>query len=511
MNGLTDLELLREYAEHPAEAAFGELVRRHVDLVYSAALRMVRDAHLAEDVTQGVFVALSRSAGQLTSHPVLSGWLHRTTQNLAANTVRSEVRRHAREQEAAVMNDLLSTAPGAPWDEVDPQLDAALGELSETDRDALLLRYFEGKSADEIAQTLGTSQEAAQKRVSRAVDHLRELLAKRGVTAGAGGLAVLIAPNAVQAAPAGLALSITTSAAVAGTAVGTLITSTPAKALAMTTLQKTLIATALTVAIGVGTYQARQAALLRAQVKTLQQQLTSPSNQAKAKALATLQTKVEGLEVQNDQLSLALSKANTDKARLQTEREQARRSAALYKELVEQANSKDLNPTNEYPTQRHVWAAFGRMGRIGALSKEDDSKLSTDEKSALEAARTKALEDLPNLVKAAKQYDMGKSEDLQSNEMIDEVACLLYGALNLDEQQFNAVYGVMQKIQQEAKQKGLSKETPAPQAADAAKQIMEQFKTETQALLTPEQTRIFAEVVTHFQVEPGKFGYSFNF
>lgn len=260
-----------------------------------------------------------------------------------------------------------------------------------------------------------------------------------------------------------------------------------------------------------GTYQARQAALLRAQVKTLQQQLTSPSNQAKAKALATLQTKVEGLEVQNDQLSLALSKANTDKARLQTEREQARRSAALYKELVEQANSKDLNPTNEYPTQRHVWAAFGRMGRIGALSKEDDSKLSTDEKSALEAARTKALEDLPNLVKAAKQYDMGKSEDLQSNEMIDEVACLLYGALNLDEQQFNAVYGVMQKIQQEAKQKGLSKETPAPQAADAAKQIMEQFKTETQALLTPEQTRIFAEVVTHFQVEPGKFGYSFNF
>jgi RNA polymerase sigma factor (sigma-70 family) len=511
MNSLTDLQLLHEYAERHAEAPFGELVRRHVDLVYSVALRMVREAHLAEDVTQGVFLALSRSAGQLTDRPVLAGWLHRTTQNLAANVVRSDVRRRAREKEAAAMNDLLFTETGAAWEEIASQLDAALGELSEPDRDALLLRYFERKSAHEMARTLGTSEEAAQKRVSRAVDRLRELLAKRGVTAGAGGLVVLISANAVQAAPVGLAISITTSAALASTGVAALTTSTAAKTLAMTTLQKSLIGATLAIAIGAGTYQTRQAALLRAQVKTLQQQLTPPADQAKEGAFASLQTKVEGLEAQNGELSRALSKANGDKVRLEKESEQARHSAALYKELVEQANSKQINPTNEYPTQRHVWAAFGRLGRLGALSKEDDSKLSPEEKSTLEAARTQALEDLPNLVAAAKQYDVAKPAELQSDQLMDEVACLLYGALNLDERQFGQVCGLMQKLQSEAKQKGLSKETPAPEAAEAVKQIMAQFKTETQTLLTAEQTRIFAEVVTHFQVEPGKFGYNFNF
>ena len=172
-----------------------------------------------------------------------------------------------------------------------------------------------------------------------------------------------------------------------------------------------------------------------------------------------------------------------------------------------------MNPTNEYPTPRHVWAAFGRMGRLAALSKEDDSKLSPEEKSALEAAKTKALEDLPNLVKAAKQYDAAEptGADSQADERLDHMACLLYGALNLDEQQFGQVYSVMQKYQQEAKQKGLSKETPTPEAAEAVKQIVEQFKAETQPLLTPEQSRILAEVLTHFQLEPGKSSFSFSF
>jgi RNA polymerase sigma factor (sigma-70 family) len=147
VDSLTDQQLLHDYAERRSEAAFAELVRRHVDLVYSAALRMVRDVHLAEDVTQGVFVALAQNARQLTDRPVLSGWLHRTAQNLAANTVRSDVRRRAREQEAAAMNELLATESNAIWEHIAPHLDDALGELSEPDRDALLLRYFERKSA----------------------------------------------------------------------------------------------------------------------------------------------------------------------------------------------------------------------------------------------------------------------------------------------------------------------------------------------------------------------------
>src|SRR5580765_1357453 len=146
---------------------------------------MVCDSHLAEDVTQRVFLALAKNPGPLTDRPVLTGWLHRTAQNIAAQTVRTEVRRRARELEAATMNASLTHAPDAPWEQIAPHLDAALGELSEADRDALLLRYFERKSAQEMAQTLGVSEEAAQKRVSRATERLREFFVKRGITAGA--------------------------------------------------------------------------------------------------------------------------------------------------------------------------------------------------------------------------------------------------------------------------------------------------------------------------------------
>src|SRR5213594_961209 len=125
MDSLTDQQLLRDYTERRSEAAFAELVRRHVDLVYSAALRMVRDPHLAEDVAQGAFVALAQNARQLTDRPVLSGWLHRTAQNLAANTIRSDVRRRAREQEAAAMNELFTAESDATWDSIAPHLDAA--------------------------------------------------------------------------------------------------------------------------------------------------------------------------------------------------------------------------------------------------------------------------------------------------------------------------------------------------------------------------------------------------
>src|SRR6185436_15762324 len=197
---------------------------------------MVRDAQLAEDVTQGVFTAFAQNARQLPHRPVLSGWLHRTTQNLAANAVRTEVRRRAREQEAAAMNEWFATEPDGVWEHVEPHLDAALGALSEADRDALLLRYFERKSAQEIAQVLGVSEEAAQKRVSRAVERLREFFAKRGITVGASGLVVTISANTIQAAPVGLSAGIAATAAVAGTAVATTIV--------MTTLQKTFMTAA---------------------------------------------------------------------------------------------------------------------------------------------------------------------------------------------------------------------------------------------------------------------------
>jgi RNA polymerase sigma factor (sigma-70 family) len=227
VNDQTNSQLLRAYAEKRSEAAFSELVRRHLDLVYSAALRMVCDRHLAEDVTQGVFLAFAKSAGQLADRPVISGWLHRTAQNIAAQTVRTIERRRAREQEAVAMTEMFAAEPDASWDHIAPHLDAALGELDEADRDAVMLRYFERKSALEMAQIFGVSDAAAQKRVSRAVERLREFFAKRGVKVGASGLVVVVSANAVQAAPVGLALTISTAtAAIAGTTLATTVIAT---------------------------------------------------------------------------------------------------------------------------------------------------------------------------------------------------------------------------------------------------------------------------------------------
>lgn len=281
MNEQTDSQLLRAYAEERSEAAFAELVRRHMDFVYSAGLRMVGDTHLAKDVTQGVFVALAKQAGQLTQHPVLSGWLHRTAQNIAAQTIRTAVRRRHREQEAIAMKELLSAGNEAGWEEIAPHLDAALGDLSEPDRDALLLRYFERKSAREMAQTLGISDEAAQKRVNRAVERLRDAFAQRGVNVGASGLVLLISAHAVQAAPAGLALTITTTAAATTAAATTVTTSTTIQTIAMTTFQKIAVTTSLVVAVGALIYESRQVAALQEQNAAYQKQQVALEEQIK--------------------------------------------------------------------------------------------------------------------------------------------------------------------------------------------------------------------------------------
>ncbi len=263
MNGSTDQQLLRDYAEHREEAAFAELVRRHVDLVYSAAVRMVHDAHLAEDVVQDVFVALAKNALRLRDCRALPSWLHHTTQHLAANAVRAKVRRRAREREAVTRNELLATESNPTWEVIAPHLDAALGELSESDRSAVLLRYFENKPLREVGQALGTSDDTAQKRVSRAVERLRGFFARRGVTVGASGLVILISTNAVQAAPVGLALTISTGATMAGTTIASGATATATKTIAIPTLLKAIVGVALAAAVGTAIYPAWETWSLR--------------------------------------------------------------------------------------------------------------------------------------------------------------------------------------------------------------------------------------------------------
>jgi RNA polymerase sigma factor (sigma-70 family) len=268
----SDLDLLGQYARNQAQDAFTEIVRRHVDLVYSAALRQVRSPQLAEEVAQSVFTDLARNAVPLCGmkpDTVLTAWLYQVTRRTAVDVVRKESRRQLREQIASEMNAMNATAPD--WTHVEPFLDEAMHTLDDTDRAAVLLRYFENKSLREVGQTLGTSDDAAQKRVSRAIERLREFLSKRGVTVGASGLVVLIAANAVQAAPAGLAVTISTAAVLAGTTIAATATATTIKTIAMTTFQKTLVTATLAIVAGAGIYESHQASTLRSQIQTLQQ------------------------------------------------------------------------------------------------------------------------------------------------------------------------------------------------------------------------------------------------
>ncbi len=168
-----DQQLLKRYAADGSEAAFSDLVARHVNLVYSVALRRTGgDVELAKDVAQLVFRDLARKARRLPEAVLLAGWLHRATRFAAAQAVRAERRRHAHEQEAAVMNALRSEST-PDWEHIRPLLDEALDRLGRRDRDALLLRFFEQRSLADIGTTLGLSEEAARKRVSRALEKVR--------------------------------------------------------------------------------------------------------------------------------------------------------------------------------------------------------------------------------------------------------------------------------------------------------------------------------------------------
>ena len=275
MNELTESQLLRAYVDDRSETAFAELVRRHVDFVYATARRLVQDGHLAQDVAQGVFVALARNAAQLRDRPALAGWLHRTAHNIAAQTVRTDVRRRRREQEAVAMNELLGSDAEPAWESIAPQLDDALNELGEADRDVVFLRYFEKKTAREIAQIVGGSEESIHKRAQRAVERLREVFAQRGIAASVGGLAAVISAQAVPAAPAGLAAAFT-SAALSAAALPAIATSTAlltsTKTIAMTIVQKFVVAATVSVLAGAGIYEACQAAHLRRQNLALEQQ-----------------------------------------------------------------------------------------------------------------------------------------------------------------------------------------------------------------------------------------------
>jgi RNA polymerase sigma factor (sigma-70 family) len=213
-----DPPLLRQFVEQNSEAAFRELVRQRIDFVYAAALRQVGgDAHLAQEVAQNVFLDLARKAPTLVGRSNLAGWLYTSTRFAAAKALRSRMRRLNHETEAHTMNEILSdTGAASPrkadWQELRPVLDAAMHELGEGDREAILLRYFEGRTFADVGAAIGLAENSARMRVERALEKLRGQLARRGITSTAAALGATLVAQPVVAAPPGLAAAVAGSA-----------------------------------------------------------------------------------------------------------------------------------------------------------------------------------------------------------------------------------------------------------------------------------------------------------
>src|SRR5688572_11334878 len=185
---MDDRRLLDEYVGSGSESAFEELVRRHIDLVYATCRRTVKDAHLAEDAAQAVFIVLARKAGSISRRTPLVAWLHETARYVSANAVRLAAirRKHEmraaedalrRDQERMTPPRALAGAAGTA------ELDEALSRLGAEDRAAVLLHYVEGRTHREVGEALHLSEEAARKRVSRAMERLRLLLTPTGGSA----------------------------------------------------------------------------------------------------------------------------------------------------------------------------------------------------------------------------------------------------------------------------------------------------------------------------------------
>jgi RNA polymerase sigma factor (sigma-70 family) len=388
-----DNELLARWLQTGSEEDFADLVQRHLGMVHSAALRVVNgDQHLAEDITQTVFADLARKARSLRDRPSLAGWLHTSARYAAMTLLRGEQRRRQREQEAQAMPSDLST-DALDWSELRPVIDGAVGDLSAKDREALLLRYFENRSHREIGELLVLNDNAARMRVERALDKVRRLLAKRGITSSASGLAAALIAHATTGTASLTATQITTAALASATAVGSgftllhLMTATQLK----TGLAAVAVFAGLSVPIVVQHHaitdlKSENAALAAQlpQIATLEAENTRlhglAADRAELEALRQEHEELLRLRSENDQIKTANAqlaknaKTATEKLEAKIQKEEAVAAKEAEKEVsIAKMNCvKDLSLAAIIYAQNHGGSLPSNMGEI-ELALQSDS------------------------------------------------------------------------------------------------------------------------------------------
>jgi RNA polymerase sigma factor (sigma-70 family) len=314
MEALDDITLLREYAAHQSEAAFATLVSRRIGFVYSAALRQVRDPHLAEEVAQAVFIILAQKAGRISQETILTGWLFKTTRFAALAQTRAAAKQSLRTAtigtELQMQTEFQPTEPSSSWEQISPLLDEALASLGESDRRAILLRFFENKALADVGSALNTSEDTARKRVVRALEKLRKYFSRRGLASTSEMIASSISMHSVHTAPPHLALAIAATALKGSTVAASTLT------LVKGTLNiMAWIKTKMAIVIGASTILAGTAIVtLHAQEekireqeqqnRTEEQQLRAQLQQDNlpASQRQQFQTRLKKLNVQQDQL-----------------------------------------------------------------------------------------------------------------------------------------------------------------------------------------------------------------
>jgi RNA polymerase sigma factor (sigma-70 family) len=363
-----DSELLRRYCEDHAEAAFSELVHRHLSLVYATALRQTRgDSHCAKDICQAVFSALAQKAPTLLQHHSLGGWLYITALYTGGKIIRSEHRRRGREKEASAMQNTQESTE-SNWTQIEPLLDDSMRQLDSDDREILVLRYFEKRELKSVGESLGISDEAARKRINRAVAKLRKVLVHRGALVSEGSLTLILGSMLLPSAPAGFATGLVqTALASAGTiAGGTAL----AKIMAFSKLKSLSTAAILLLAGGTALFQTYESQKLKLQLRNLESELTASesSTAATRKVLSEKPRESEVVALRADQKEAIRLRALA--AKLQLELKSPANPPASKLQEANQAENEDAYWVRKFTAKAEAQVPRGQSLLTGGWQTE---------------------------------------------------------------------------------------------------------------------------------------------